>query len=76
MGDNNNKNMNPAHFEAWIRELASRMGELEVSNAQTVDFFNEAIRHLNLANPEVEDIEELEVPEEEDRPWITQEKEK
>jgi len=76
MGDNNNKNMNPAHFEAWIRELASRMGELEVSNAQTVDFFNEAIRHLNLTNPEVEDIEELEVPEEEDRPWITQEKEK
>ena len=67
---NNNKTMDPAHFEAFIKEIASRMGEFEISSGQTVDFFNEAIRHVKQTFPNTDNIEEFDNPETEDRPWI------
>tara|TARA_B100000424_G_scaffold73766_1_gene54780 strand:+ start:1464 stop:1691 length:228 start_codon:yes stop_codon:yes gene_type:complete len=71
--ENNNKTMNPAAFEAFIRELASQLQKFEVSNRQTVDFFNEAIRTVKTTFPNTEDLTEMEPPEEDDRPWVNQE---
>ena len=74
MSDNkNNKTMDPAVFEAFIRELTSQLQDFEVSNKQTVDFFNEAIRTVKTTFPNTEDLTEMEPPEEDDRPWINQE---
>jgi len=74
MSDNqDNKTMNPATFEAFIRELTSQLKEFDVSNRQTVDFFNEAIKTVKTNFPEAEDLTEMESPEEDDRPWVNQE---
>lgn len=74
MSDNqDNKTMNPAAFEAFIRELASQLREFDVSNRQTVDFFNEAIRTVKTTFPNTENLSEMETPEEDDRPWVNQE---
>tara|TARA_B100000287_G_C20670662_1_gene793273 strand:- start:2796 stop:3023 length:228 start_codon:yes stop_codon:yes gene_type:complete len=74
MSDNqDNKTMNPVVFEAFIRELASQLKDFEVSNRQTVDFFNEAIKTVKTNFPEAEDLTEMEIPEEDDRPWVDQE---
>ena len=73
--ENNNKPMDPAYFEAFIRELASRMGDFEVSTNQTVEFFNEAIRHVKQTFPNTDHLQELEQPEEEDRPWLDESEE-
>ena len=71
--DQNDKTMNPAAFEAFIRELTSQLREFDVSNRQTVDFFNEAIKTVKTNFPEAEDLTEMESPEEDDRPWVNQE---
>ena len=71
--DQDNKTMNPAAFEAFIKELASQLREFDVSNRQTVDFFNEAIRTVKTNFPNTEDLSEMETPEEDDRPWVNQE---
>ena len=73
LNDQNNKPMNPAAFEAFIRELTSQLKDFEVSNRQTVDFFNEAIRTVKTNFPNAEDLSEMEPPEEDDRPWVNQE---
>ena len=71
--DQDNKTMNPAAFEAFIKELASQLREFDVSNRQTVDFFNEAIRTVKTSYPEAEDLSEMSPPDEDDRPWTNQE---
>lgn len=71
--EDNNKMMNPAAFEAFIKELTLNMKGLDISNKQTVDFFNEAIRTVKSSFPNAENLEEMEEPEEDDRPWIDQE---
>ena len=74
MSDNqDNKTMNPAAFEAFIRELTSQMKDFDVSNRQAVDFFNEAIRTVKTNFPNAEDLSEMEAPEDDDRPWVNQE---
>tara|TARA_B100000424_G_C22784924_1_gene421841 strand:+ start:415 stop:642 length:228 start_codon:yes stop_codon:yes gene_type:complete len=74
MSDNNdNKTMNPAAFEAFIRELTSQMKDFDVSNRQAVDFFNEAIRTVKTSFPNAEDLSEMDTPEDDDRPWVNQE---
>ena len=74
MSDNNdNKTMNPAAFEAFIRELTSQMKDFDVSNRQAVDFFNEAIRTVKTNFPNAEDLSEMDTPEDDDRPWVNQE---
>jgi hypothetical protein len=73
---NENKMMNAAAFEAFIRELSSRMGELDLSNRQTTDFFNEAIRTVKSTFPNTDNIEELEGSGEDDRPWSEENQEK
>jgi hypothetical protein len=45
--DNNNKSMDPAVFEQFLREMHSRLHEYEVDKKQTTDFFNEAIKQIN-----------------------------
>ena len=71
--NNDNKTMNPAAFEAFIRELTSQMKDFDVSNRQAVDFFNEAIRTVKTSFPNAEDLSEMETPEDDDRPWVNQE---
>jgi len=74
MSDNQkNKTMNPAAFEAFIRELTSQMKDFDVSNRQAVDFFNEAIRTVKSNFPNAEDLSEMDAPEDDDRPWVNQE---
>ena len=74
MSDNqDNKTMNPAAFEAFIRELTSQMKDFDVSNRQAVDFFNEAIRTVKTNFPNAEDLSEMDAPEDDDRPWVNQE---
>ena len=71
--NNDNKTMNPAAFEAFIRELTSQMKDFDVSNRQAVDFFNEAIRTVKTSFPNAEDLSEMDTPEDDDRPWVNQE---
>lgn len=73
--NNDQKTMNSAAFEAFIRELSSKMGELDISNRQSTDFLNEAIRTVKATFPHTEKIEELQEVEEDDRPWIQEDKE-
>jgi hypothetical protein len=74
MSKNQNDNsMNPAAFEAFIRELTSQLKDFDVSNRQTVDFFNEAIKTVKTNFPNAEDLSEMDAPEEDDRPWVNQE---
>lgn len=74
MSNNKDKNvMNPVAFEAFIKELTSQLKEFDVSERQTVDFFNEAIRTVKTSFPEAEDLSEMDPPDEDDRPWTNQE---
>ena len=45
--NDNNKSMDPAVFEQFLREMHSRLHEFEVDKQQTTDFFNEAIKQIN-----------------------------
>ena len=74
--ENGKKMMNPLAFEAFIRELSSQMGDFEISNRQTADFFNEAIRTVKSTFPNTENIEEFEDYEEDDRPWVEENQKK
>tara|TARA_B100000131_G_scaffold311939_2_gene345445 strand:- start:3632 stop:3862 length:231 start_codon:yes stop_codon:yes gene_type:complete len=73
--ENDKKMMNPAAFEAFIRELSAQMGEFEISKKQTTDFFNEAIRTVKTSFPNTENISEFEESIEDDRPWVDEDDE-
>tara|TARA_E500000331_G_scaffold358533_1_gene426301 strand:+ start:4365 stop:4589 length:225 start_codon:yes stop_codon:yes gene_type:complete len=48
MNDNDNQNsMDPAVFEAFLREIHNRIQEFDVDKEQTTDFFNDAIEQVN-----------------------------
>ena len=62
--NDNNKSMDPAVFEQFLREMHSRLHEFEVDRQQTTDFFNEAIKQINEKYIPGQKMDYFSVPEE------------